>query len=45
MFYVHVLGVEGGHRKIFEKIVVRVHGECCLEEIVTDFEQAIWRGA
>jgi hypothetical protein len=36
---------ERDYRKGFEKIVEIVGGECSVEEFVTNFERAIWRGA
>ena len=38
---------ERDYRKVFQKIIEIIGGEadCCIEELVTDFERAIWRGA
>jgi hypothetical protein len=38
---------ERDYRKVFKKIIEIIGGEadCCIEELVTDFERAIWRGA
>jgi hypothetical protein len=32
------------YRKVFEKILELLGGECAVKEFVTDFERAIWRG-
>jgi hypothetical protein len=45
LFFFMSRWTERDFRKVFQKIIEIIGGECCIEELVTDFERAIWRGA